>query len=124
MSVVSGDVPYETLATFTNQANGGQGTAGQLKICKIAGPGVAVGTNFNFTATSTSSSVSQTYAVPAGPAADGGYCVVDSTTFPTGATVRVAENLNLLFYAVSRAVTPSGAKGGSSIVATLAELHL
>ena len=120
VTVVSGDVPNETLATFTNQANNGQGTAGQLKICKIAGAGVPVGTKFNFTATSTSSAITQTYTVPAGPASDGGYCVVDNTTFPAGTTVKVVEPLTIsTFYSVGSAVSPSGAKGGSAIVATL-----
>jgi hypothetical protein len=120
VTAVAGGVSSETIATFTNQGTAGQSTIGQLKICKIAGAGVAVGTNFNFTATSTSSAISQTYTVPAGPPSDGGYCVVDSTTFPAGTTVKVAEAFSpLSLYAVTSAVSPAGTKGGSAIVATL-----
>jgi hypothetical protein len=123
VTAVAGGVSSETIATFTNQGTTGQSTIGQLKICKIAGAGVAVGTNFNFTATSTSSAISQTYTVPAGPASEGGYCVLDSTTFPAGTTVRVAEVLSISnLYTVTSAASSSflvGTTGGSSIVATL-----
>jgi hypothetical protein len=120
VTAVAGGVASETVATFTNQATIGPVPTGQLKICKIAGTGVTVGTNFNFTATSTSSAVTQTYTVPAGPASGGGYCVVDNSTFPSGATVKVLEVLPIsTFYTVSSTVSPSGATGGSAIVAPL-----
>jgi hypothetical protein len=61
---------------------------GQLKICKIAGPGIAVGTNFTITAAGPSGT--QTYTVPAGPASEGGFCVLDGT-FPVGTPVTVTE---------------------------------
>ena len=115
VTAVAGDVSNETVATFTNQ-----GPSAQLKICKIAGPGITVGTNFGFTATSTSPAVSQRYTVPAGPASEGGYCVIDSTTFPVGANVTVAEAISAVNQMlVTSSVFPAGATGGSSIVATL-----
>jgi uncharacterized repeat protein (TIGR01451 family) len=121
VTAVPGGVSSETLATFTNQGAAGQGTAGQLKICKIAGAGVTVGTNFNFKATSTNPSLSQSYTVPAGPSSEGGYCVVDSTTFPVGTSVSVAEVFNPLAlpYTVTSVVSPAGTTGTSPIVATL-----
>jgi|HubBroStandDraft_1064217.scaffolds.fasta_scaffold05796_3 hypothetical protein len=123
ITAVAGGVPFETVVTFTNQAFKGEVFTGQLKICKIAGAGVTVGTNFNFTATSTSAAVSQTYTVPAGPASEGGYCVLDNTTFPAGTTVKIVEPLPLpipaVYYSVSSAVSPAGTTGGNSIVATL-----
>jgi len=121
VTAVSGDVSFETIATFTNQGTTVQGTAGQLKICKIAGPGIKVGTTFNFTATSGTPAISQSYTVPAGPPSEGGYCVIDSTTFPLGTKVTVAEVFNplLLPYTVTSVVSPAGTTGTNPIVATL-----
>jgi len=57
-----------------------------LKICKVAGEGVDVGTPFTFDIDGTDSIV-----VPAGPP-PGGYCAVyEETTFPVGATIEVQE---------------------------------
>ncbi|MGA2738502.1 MAG: hypothetical protein ABSG65_13780 [Bryobacteraceae bacterium] len=121
VSAVYGDVSFETVANFTNQGTIGQGTAGQLKICKIAGTGVSVGTNFNFTAKSTNPAISQSYTVPAGPPAEGGYCVIDSTTFPIETSVTVAEVFNplLLPYTTTSVVSPAGTTGSGSVVAKL-----
>jgi hypothetical protein len=55
-----------------------------LKVCKVAGPGIVVGTSFGFTANGNS------FQVPAGPA-PGGTCVVVSPGFPVGTLVHVAE---------------------------------
>ena len=83
VTVLPGGVSLETIATFTNY----QAPPGQLKICKIAGQGVAVGTLFNFTATDgTTQHMDQ---VEAGPA-PGGYCVVDGT-WPVNDTVTITE---------------------------------
>jgi hypothetical protein len=60
---------------------------GTLKICKIAGSGVAVGTLFTFTVNG-----SVTYTIPAGPASEGGFCLVDGM-FPGNSTVTVAETV-------------------------------
>ncbi len=50
-----------------------------LKICKVAGTGVAVGTNFTFTLTADTAGglmapFTSTFTVPAGPASSGGFC--------------------------------------------------
>ena len=76
--------PSEAVVDFTNQP------MGQLKICKIAGPGVGIGTLFPFTATGSAGNT-QSYRVPAGPPSEGGYCVVDNSAFPGGTAVKVAE---------------------------------
>ena len=81
VDVVSGDVSTETVAGFTNCASG----PGELKICKVAGRGVMVGTLFSFTA----SGDPTVYQVPAGPA-PGGYCVVGKS-YPVGTPVLVTE---------------------------------
>jgi hypothetical protein len=62
---------------------------GLLKICKVAGPGIAVGTPFNFTTVS-NAVTTPVGPVPAGPP-PGGYCVL-GPSFPPGSTVTVAEN--------------------------------
>jgi len=59
-----------------------------LKVCKVAGPGVALNTRFNFTTTVPNHSIS----VPAGPA-PGGYCQVVGTDFVTGSSVVIAETV-------------------------------
>jgi len=62
--------------------------AGLLKICKVAGPGITVGTPFHFTlSTSTSQGTAQ---VPAGPA-PGGTCIM-GPSYPLGTQVDVTEH--------------------------------
>ena len=75
VGVQAGDVSLETLATFTNYM---VPSDGQLKICKIAGPGVPVGTPFHFTVITLPFSYHQ-YTVEAGPADQGGYCELAGT---------------------------------------------
>jgi hypothetical protein len=63
------------VATFTNFAF----TPAALKICKVAGAGVEVGTRFTFTVTGDTqggilATNSQTVTVQAGPASQGGFC--------------------------------------------------
>jgi hypothetical protein len=83
VTVVPGGVNLETVATFTNY----EAPPGQLKICKVAGQGVAVGTLFYFTATDgTTQRMDQVEAGP-GP---GGYCVVDGT-WPVNDLVTITE---------------------------------
>src|SRR5206468_9045570 len=62
-----------------------KGELGQLKLCKVAGVGVPVGTPITFTAGSA------TIAVPAGPA-PGGSCKL-GPSFPVGTTVAVTETI-------------------------------
>ena len=83
VTVVPGGVSLETVATYTNYAPPLQ----ELKICKIAGSGVAVGTLFNFTATD--GTTYHTDQVQAGPP-PGGYCVVDGT-WPINDPVTITE---------------------------------
>jgi hypothetical protein len=73
-----------------------------LKVCKVAGPGIAVGTPFTFTAGSS------TFTVPAGPL-PGGTCVI-GPSFSAGSTVTLAETI------------PAGDTVSSIIVAPAAQL--
>jgi len=119
ITAVAGNSSVESIATFTNQ-----GPIGQLKVCKIAGPGVAVGTVFNFTvtipATVPGAALSRNYAVPAGPAAQGGYCVVDTGPLPVGIKATVTEVLPpFSIYLVSSAASPAGTTGGRSLTVSI-----
>jgi len=62
---------------------------GRLKMCKVAGPGVAVGTLFTFTAAH--ANVVDVVKVPAGPA-PGGTCVIGPNV-PLGTNVTVTEDI-------------------------------
>ncbi len=93
--VAAGDVSTETVLYMTNRAVGptqptttttaykNLGTA-PLKVCKIAGSGVPVGTNFWFDIGG------RMFKIPAGPASQGGYCKI-SYGFPLGSNVTVTE---------------------------------
>ena len=87
VGVDKGDVSLETLATFTNYA----ASPGQLKICKVAGQNVAVGTPFSFTVTGPQG-YRQSYTIDAGPEDQGGYCQL-ADTFAANTPVTVTENL-------------------------------
>lgn len=86
-------VPAVALGQLARPAGGPR--TGTLKICKVAGFNIPVGTDFTFTYTA-AGGASGTVTVPAGPA-PGGYCVVVGTfdvgaytvteTVPTGDTV-------------------------------------
>ena len=78
VTVVAGDVSAQTAVTFTNRAE-----FAPLKVCKVGGTGIAVGTEFDFVAGG------ERLSVPAGPA-PGGYCVIVGS-FPVGADVAVSE---------------------------------
>jgi hypothetical protein len=95
VSIVAGGVANETVLYVTNRRAGqpvpsttsttyeNLGTA-PIKLCKVAGRGVPVGTPFNFTVGS------RTATVAAGPASQGGYCKI-LYGFPRGSTVTVTE---------------------------------
>jgi hypothetical protein len=83
--------------TFVNQRGTGDGL---LKVCKVAGPGVAVGTSFSFTAGA------GTFTVPAGPAPNG-TCVV-GPAFPVGSNVTVTETIPAGDTVSSITVAPPG----------------
>jgi len=117
VGVQSGNnVALETIATFTNSADGGQ--TGQLKICKTAGTGVAVGTPFTFTATE--GKTKTTYTIEAGPASQGGNCEL-AGTFPSGTQVTVKETLPKGIYASIAVEPPSqaGKETADSVVVTI-----
>jgi hypothetical protein len=86
-----------------------------IKICKVAGPGIAVGTPFNF------SVGSSTVTVPAGPA-PGGTCVLGPSV-PVGSTVTVSETTagstvtSIAVAPASRLVGTPNLAGGSVNVA-------
>jgi hypothetical protein len=82
---------------------------GRLKICKVAGFGVAVGTPFHFTIGSNSLNV------PAGPA-PGGYCAI-GPSFPIGTTVMVAETIPVTNFVSSVTVDPLGQLVGTANLA-------
>jgi hypothetical protein len=81
VNAVGGDVSTQTVVVFKNTPSDGQ-----LKLCKIAGEGIAIGQTF------TISSNGVSYSVPAGPASTGGYCVLDGT-FPVGTVVTIQETI-------------------------------
>ena len=87
VNVAAGDVDLETIATFTNYA----APPGQLKVCKIAGPGVQVGTPFNFQINAPGH-LPVMVTIPAGPANQGGYCQVIGT-YQVNTPVLVTELL-------------------------------
>ncbi len=82
VTVMPGGVQLETVATYTNFA----APPGTLKVCKIAGPGITVGTLFTFTATGL-----PPFQVPAGPPPGGSCEIVGS--FPVNSLITVAETV-------------------------------
>jgi len=83
VGVQPGDVSLGTIATFTNYA---VQSDGQLKVCKIAGPGTPVMAGpFTFTATGVPS-----FKLYAGPADQGGYCELVNT-YQVNTSVTVTE---------------------------------
>jgi hypothetical protein len=90
VTIVAGST---TILTFTNQA------IGQLTICKIAGPGVKVGTAFTFTVGG------KTLSVPAG-SAPAGTCSA-ALSFPVGTQLTAAETIPAGYQVTAITVTPS-----------------
>ena len=89
-----------TEVDFTNTA-GGQGL---LKVCKIAGSGVAPGTRFSFTMGGAS------FVIPAG------YCV-QSGLFPVGTVVTITEQFSAATVASAISVLPAGQQGTVDLTA-------
>jgi hypothetical protein len=83
-------IPFKASASVNlGNATGPSCEPGILKVCKVAGTGITVGTPFNFTvSTSTSHGV---LTVPAGPA-PGGTCMV-GPGYPVGTQVGVTETV-------------------------------
>ncbi len=114
VTVMPGGVNLETVATYTNYA----APPGTLKICKIAGNGVAVGTPFTFTATD--GTTQHRDIVNAGPA-PGGNCVIDGT-WPVNDPVTVTETLPPGVSVSKITVEPPGRGGNqtsNSVVVTI-----
>jgi streptogramin lyase len=107
VNVPAGNVSTETVVRFVNGPSG-EGM-GQLKICKVAGPGVSLGQNFVITANGAS------YTVPAGPASQGGFCIVDGT-FPIGTQVTVQEAPPFPYGVLGISVNPPGRSAGAPVV--------
>jgi uncharacterized repeat protein (TIGR01451 family) len=94
VTVPAGGVSNETILSVSNRLTGpspttttaAPGTPGNspIKVCKIAGRGVAVGTPFKFTVGS------RNLTVRAGPADQGGYCRI-LYGFPIGQRVTITE---------------------------------
>ena len=94
VTIVPGDVSTETIVFFRNK-NVGTEEIGYLKICKIAGTGVTIGTPFMFHVDN------QAYIVPAG------YCILDGT-FLVGTQVTVHEVVPTGYLLTGITVDPSG----------------
>jgi len=99
VTIVLGNPGSETTVNFFNST-----VPGTVKVCKIAGAGIPLGTRFNFTvagqaATATApplpggTASTQTVTVAAGPAAQGGFCTFATGTFVVGSTVTITELL-------------------------------
>jgi len=76
-------------ATTSTRGASAQDT-GQLKLCKVAGAGVAVGANFTFVVSVPDETVTLT--VPAGPGETGGFCVLDGV-YEVGTDVTIQETI-------------------------------
>ena len=94
----------ETTVTYTDVESG------ILKICKVAGLGVSVGTPFTFSYTTVSGG--GTVTVPAGPA-PGGYCVVAATSRSGAYTVTENASSPPTYVTGITAVPPGSAKGST-----------
>lgn len=99
VTIVLGNPGSETTVNFFNST-----VPGTVKVCKIAGAGIPLGTRFNFTVAGqaatatvpplpTGTASTQTVTVAAGPAAQGGFCTFATGTFVVGSTVTITELL-------------------------------
>lgn len=104
VAVAEGSVSTQTVVTFTNSYE-----IGQLKLCKIAGPGIATGTNFVFMVGP------QAVNVPAGPT-PGGFCSV-AGSFPAGTDLSITETPAPGATASSIVVEPADRVSGAADVA-------
>jgi hypothetical protein len=112
VTVVQGGINLETVATFTNYAP----PPGTLKVCKIAGPGVTVGTPFTFNITGL-----RPIQIEAGPADQGGFCSVVGS-FPYNTQETVAEVVPPGISVSNITVTPANRGSDqtpNSVVATI-----
>ncbi|HLX51314.1 MAG TPA: ice-binding family protein [Streptosporangiaceae bacterium] len=80
VAVKAGSSAQQTVVIFTNRV-----PAGEVKVCKVAGAGVRIGTRIHFTVNR------HAITVPAGPA-PGGYCVL-AGRFLLGTQVTITEQI-------------------------------
>jgi len=99
----AGDASSQTIVTFTNY----KAPPGQLKVCKIAGAGVAVNTPFTFMVDAGTG-----FPVEAGPLDQGGYCAVVPGKFQVGTPETVTETVPAGYAAPS--ITVDGASTPSA----------
>ncbi len=104
--IVAGGVGNETLLTITNRVRS-DGNTGAIKVCKIAGSGITVGTSYMFTVGG------RTLTVPAGPASQGGYCKIASG-FTRGTNVTVTEAARAGTAVAKITVAPAARKTSAS----------
>ena len=88
-------------------------TPGEVQVCKVAGTGLAAGTNFSFTVAANAQSKQVTVAAGAGPT---GTCV-SGGSYRVGTTVTVSEGAQTGVKTASIVVTPAGAQQGTSDLA-------
>jgi hypothetical protein len=119
VTVVAGGPATETFVRFCNRAV--PPPTGTLKVCKVAGEGVTIGTLFTFDITAPGFPA-QTVQVPAGSSTDPGQCVIDGT-YPVGTQVTVTERVpaNIQVSAITvlpsdRVVGTPNLAGGSAVV--------
>jgi hypothetical protein len=101
-----GGVSNETMLIFTERVTEAN-PVGAIKVCNIAGNGVAEGTNFNYTVGG------RKVTVPAGPANQGGYCKVVQN-FNQGDDVTVTEAAASGTHVSKITVQPANRKVSSS----------
>jgi hypothetical protein len=97
VTAFEGGASNQTLVNFFNRSN-----PSRIKVCKIAGPGIPVGTRFRFEVRGLAPSgpgnnilpgvnVNRTIDVPAGPAETGGNCLFVEGGYIVGTNVLVTE---------------------------------
>lgn len=101
--IVRGDVRNETVLTVTNRRINPAPNTSPIKVCKIAGQGVQIGTRFAFTVGG------RRISVPAGPASQGGYCKI-VRGFEIGSRVRITEAARAGIRVARIAVQPADRK--------------
>ena len=108
--VIAGGVSNETILYVSNRVRFVSDTSkGAIKVCKVAGSGVTVGTNFTFTVGG------KTVSVPAGPASQGGYCKI-LHGFVRGTNVAVTEMARSGVHVSAITVLPATRKVSTSTI--------
>jgi hypothetical protein len=100
--VFAGDATQEALVTFINRS-----TPGNLKVCKIAGPGIPLNTPFTFTVNGTARIGTGTASDPFGTAA-----VTRTVIVPAGAATTANPLGNCLFVGIAESPADSGTSTG------------